>query len=125
MDRAAFDAFCASLPATFMVVQWGDAHVWKVGNADANKVFALSSNWGDEVAADGHKIVFKCSDMGFRILTEEDGVIPAPYMGRHKYVQVAKAGALSEDELRDYISAAHEIMAAKLTKAQREAAGLD
>ena len=124
MDRLRFDAYCASLPATMMVVQWGGSHVWKVGTAEANKVFALSTIWGDAPTESGHKIVFKCSDMGFRILTEQDGIIPAPYMGRHKYVQVEKADALSDADLRDYISAAHDIMAAKLTRAQRQAAGL-
>jgi predicted DNA-binding protein (MmcQ/YjbR family) len=26
-----YNAFCASLPATTHVVQWGGSHVWKVG----------------------------------------------------------------------------------------------
>lgn len=37
MDITAFNHFCQSLPATTYVVQWGGAHVWKVGG----KVFAL------------------------------------------------------------------------------------
>lgn len=32
-----YNSFCASLPATSHVVQWGGAHVWKVGA----KVFAI------------------------------------------------------------------------------------
>lgn len=122
MDRVTFDAFCGSLPATTMVVQWGNAHVWKVGG----KVFALSTFWGKGRDDDGsHKIVFKCSDMGFRILTEESGIIPAPYLGRHKYVQIVKKDALGGDDLRDYIKVAHTIMAGKLTKAKRREVGLD
>src|SRR3546814_12828317 len=37
MNAEAFNAYCASLPATTHVVQWGGADVWKVGG----KVFAL------------------------------------------------------------------------------------
>ncbi|WP_339832848.1 hypothetical protein [uncultured Parvibaculum sp.] len=37
MTYREFNAFCASLPATTYVVQWGGAHVWKVGG----KVFAI------------------------------------------------------------------------------------
>ncbi len=37
MDYDEYNAFCRSLPATAYVVQWGGAHVWKVGG----KVFAI------------------------------------------------------------------------------------
>ena len=37
MTLAEYNAFCAALPATSHVVQWGGADVWKVGG----KVFAL------------------------------------------------------------------------------------
>ena len=36
MTRSEFDAYCAGLPATTNVVQWGNASVWKVGG----KIFA-------------------------------------------------------------------------------------
>jgi predicted DNA-binding protein (MmcQ/YjbR family) len=79
MDRAAFDALCQSLPATFMVVQWGEAHVWKVGDRNAkgkNKVFAMSTFWlgkdgeGADDAKNGqHGIVLKVAPMSFEMLT--------------------------------------------------------
>ena len=37
MTYEEFNLFCRSLPATSHVVQWGGAHVWKVGG----KVFAI------------------------------------------------------------------------------------
>ena len=37
-----YNGFCASLPGTTHVVQWGGAHVWKVGG----KVFAIAG-WGE------------------------------------------------------------------------------
>ena len=38
MTLDGYDAFCAGLPATSSVVQWGGGHVWKVGG----KVFAIA-----------------------------------------------------------------------------------
>ena len=48
MTRDEYNAFCASLPATTHVVQWGGADVWKVGG----KVFAIG-NIEQVAVADG------------------------------------------------------------------------
>lgn len=117
MTRDEFDAFCKSLPATTHVIQWGNASVWKVGG----KIFAICSRWGD---GDHQRIGFKCSDMSYSLLTQQDGMIPAPYLARAKWVQMEKEGALSEEDLKAYIVAAHKIIAAKLTKKARKELGL-
>ena len=119
MNLKQFDAYCASPPATEMVVQWGDAHVWKVGG----KIFAIASHWGADVG--GAKIGFKASDMAFRMLTEEPDIEPSPYLGRYKWVQLQSADALSQDDLKNYITAAHQMVSAKLTKAKKKELGLD
>ncbi len=43
MTYEEFNEFCRSLPATSHVVQWGGAHVWKVGG----KVFGIGGGGGD------------------------------------------------------------------------------
>jgi len=117
MKRDEFNAFCASLPATTNVVQWGNASVWKVGG----KIFAICSIWGD----DPHqKISFKCSDLSYQILCELEGMIPAPYLARAKWVQVQTPGALSDENIKSCITDAHAIIAAKLTKKLRAELGL-
>lgn len=118
MNRAAFDIFCAALPATTHVVQWGNASVWKVGG----KIFAICSGWGKQSATQkpGDAISFKCSDLSYAVLIEQDGLAPAPYLARAKWVAMERPDALSEDELKAYITKAHEIIVAKLTKAQRQ-----
>ena len=61
-----FDEICASFPATHKVVQWGGAHVWKVGE----KVFAIGG-WSDG----SHPFVtFKCLPQSFDILKEMTGL---------------------------------------------------
>jgi len=116
MTRDEFDAFCGSLKATTHVVQWGNSSVWKIGG----KIFAICSDWGPrDVGGDGDRISFKCSDMAYALLTEEDNIIPAPYLARAKWVQIQSADAMDDDDLRGYIAHAYRIVAGKLTKAQR------
>ncbi len=103
-----------------MVVQWGGAHVWKVGD----KVFALCAPWGEERDDKSWKVVFKVSDLAFQILTEQSGIIAAPYLGRFKWVQIQDRSAMSDDDIKVYIEAAHEIIAHKLTRAKRSELGL-
>jgi len=114
MTRDKFDAFCASLKGTTNVVQWGNATVWKIGG----KIFAICSSWGK---GGGQRIAFKCSDMSYRLLTEQDGIIPAPYLARAKWVQLENSDAMDDEAIEAYIAAAFKIIVAKLTKAQRKA----
>ena len=75
------NGFCATLPATTHVVQWGGAHVWKVGG----KVFAIGGH-----DREGEVFVtFKCSDMTFDVLKEQPGCRPAPYLASRgmKWIQ--------------------------------------
>ncbi|UTW58209.1 MmcQ/YjbR family DNA-binding protein [Kordiimonas sp. SCSIO 12603] len=117
MTRDEFDAFCASLKATTNVIQWGDSSVWKVGG----KIFAIAGIWGEGAHT---KVSFKCSELSYQILCELEGVVPAPYLARAKWVQVQEDGALSDDDIKSYIEEAHEIIAGKLTKKLRTELGL-
>ena len=117
MTRAEFDVFCQSLKAATHVVQWRGASVWKIGG----KIFAICANWGK---GDPDKISFKCTDLSYSLLCQQPGIIPAPYLARAKWVQMEKAGAMSNEDLKSYIRMAHTIIAGKLTKAQRKALGL-
>jgi len=112
MNRDEFDRFCASLKATTNVIQWGNATVWKIGG----KIFAICSHWGP---GEDQKISFKCSDLSFTILIEQDKIIPAPYLARAKWVQLTARDAMNEDDIKAYINEAYTIISAKLTRAVR------
>ncbi|PIB24412.1 hypothetical protein BFP76_04170 [Amylibacter kogurei] len=116
MDRKTFDQYCASLHASENVIQWGDASVWKIGG----KIFAICSNWGEGAG----NISFKCSDLAYQVLTDMHDIIPAPYLARAKWVQLAAPDALSDDEVRAHIDAAYDIIARKLTRAKRAELGI-
>lgn len=117
MTRDEFDVFCGDLKSTTHVVQWGGASVWKVGG----KIFAICPNRRDTQET---KISFKCSDLSFQILCELPGIIPSPYLARAKWVQVTTKDAMSDEDIRSYISGAHAIISGKLTRAIRSELGL-
>lgn len=112
-----FNAFCSALPATSYVVQWGGAHVWKVGG----KVFAIGG-WAD----DGPAYTFKVSEIAYEILRDEPGLRPAPYLASRgmKWIQNHAEPGLNDDELKDYIRTSHGIVAAGLTKKKQKELGL-
>jgi predicted DNA-binding protein (MmcQ/YjbR family) len=117
MTRDEYNNFCASLPATNHVVQWGNADVWKVGT----KVFAIGG-WQDS-GSDPY-VTFKVSDMAYHILKDQDGLRPAPYLASRgmKWIQRYRDdGAMSDDDLKDYLTESHRLISLKLTKKmQRE-----
>ena len=120
-----FNLLCSNLTSTTKVVQWGGAHVWKIGG----KIFAIASYWGPntknkQLPKEGSKISFKCSDFSYSILIEQEGIIPAPYLARAKWVQLEESDALNDQDVKSYITQAHAIIAAKLTKKIQAELGL-
>lgn len=115
-----YNSFCASLPATTHVVQWGGAHVWKIGG----KVFAIAG-WSD--GDEPPHIVFKTSDLAFDILREQAGLRPAPYLAPRggKWIQMHEADAMGDDDVFDYLKESHRLVASKLTKKLRAELELD
>jgi len=113
-----FNAYCGSLPATSHVVQWGGAHVWKVGGLVGAKVFAIGG-WANDAPA----YTFKVSDLGFEILREQPGLRPAPYLASRgmKWIQHYADPGLNDDDLKLYLAESHRIVSLGLTrKVQRE-----
>jgi len=113
-----YNAYCASLPATTHVVQWGGAHVWKVGG----KLFAVGG-WDD---GDKPRITFKVSPIAFEMLQEQPGLRPAPYLAPRgmKWIQHYEEPGLSDDELKAYLSESHRIVASGLSKKKQRELGL-
>lgn len=117
MTPAAYNAICAALPHTFHVVQWGGAHVWKVGGAKG-KVFAIGSDDG----GNGLSVTFKCSQMSFDLLKEKPGLRPAPYLASRGMLWLQRTDSRSMDDaaLRDYLRESHRLAGLNLPKKLRE-----
>lgn len=114
-----FNTFCASLPATSHVVQWGGSDVWKVGT----KVFAIGG-WDD---GDGTRFTFKVSKIAYEMLKEQPGVRPAPYFASRgmTWIQHYAEPGLTDDELKDYLRESHRLASLNLTKKQQRELGLN
>ena len=121
MNLAAYNDFCASLRAATYVQQWGGAHVWKVGG----KVFAISG-WSNGVETVEPYITFKCTELSYEILKDQEGMRPAPYLASRgmKWIQVMDHRVIGDDGVKTYISQSYKIIADKLPKKLKAELGL-
>jgi predicted DNA-binding protein (MmcQ/YjbR family) len=113
-----YNTFCASLPHSTHVVQWGGAHVWKV----ASKVFAIAG-WSDGAAL---AVTFKCSPMSFDLLKDQPGLRPAPYLASRgmSWIQRTSDASMDDAALRDYLRESRRLAGMNLTRKQRQELGL-
>ena len=113
-----YNRYCASLHAATHVVQWGGAHVWKVGG----KVFAIGG-WHD---GEGLFVTFKCSEMSFDLLKEQPGCRPAPYLASRgmSWIQRTSGETMDDGALKDYLAESHRLVAAKLPRRVKLEIGL-
>ena len=113
-----YNRFCASLPHTSHVVQWGGAHVWKVGG----KVFAIGG-WHGKNAG----ISFKVSEGNFEFLRDEPGLRPAPYLASRgfKWIQHYEKPGLSDHDLKYYLKESHRLVSLGLGKTRQKELGLN
>ena len=112
-----YNSFCAALPVTTYVMQWGGSHVWKVGG----KVFCIGAGTDDAPA-----FSFKFSDIAFMVLPEQKGFRPAPYLASRGFTWIQHFGppGLPDSDLRDYLRESHRIVARGLSKRLRMELGI-
>lgn len=98
--------YCLSLPHATEDVQWGNDLLFRI----SGKIFA-------GVSLDPpHSLSLKCTPEKFDELIEIEGVIPAPYMARNKWVMLERLNALSDSEIKSLIKNSYEMIFSKLTK---------
>ena len=120
MTLEEFNAFCGALAHTSHVVQWGGAHVWKIGG----KVFAIGG-WNRE--DDGQvSVSFKVSPLAFEILGEQAGLRPAPYLASRgmKWIQRTSDETMSDVDFCDYLKESYRLVGSGLTKKKQRELGL-
>jgi len=121
MTLEGYNDICRNLPHTAHVVQWGDAHVWKVGGPKG-KVFAIASRW----EGPSLDVTFKASQLSFDLLKDKPGLRPAPYLASRGllWLQRRTAETLDEAALKDYLRESHRLAALNLPKRLQLALGL-
>ena len=104
--------FCLSLPDTTENMQWGEDLCFKV----RGKMFVVVDLSKGKQAP----TCFKCTPERFQELLEIEGIAPAPYVERYKWMLLERASILSSAELKDLIQQSYELVAAKLPKKKLE-----
>lgn len=120
MTLSGYNNFCRNLARTAHVVQWGEAHVWKVGGPKG-KVFAIASLSEGPLA-----ITFKCSQLTFDLLKNEPGMRPAPYLASRGMIWLQRQTAATVDDaaLKDYLRESHRLASLNLPKRVQRELGL-
>lgn len=112
-DRKTFDKVLGGWPGVRFVDQW-DSHVAKVGD----KVFAVLGERED------WRLVAKCSEESFEILTSLEGIRQAPYFAKRKWISIGDHSPLEPEEQEHYVRRSYELVAAGLTKKLRAELGI-
>jgi predicted DNA-binding protein (MmcQ/YjbR family) len=106
MNIEALRHYCLQLKGVTEDVKWDNDLCFLVGG----KMFCVTNLDGDS------RISFKVADDVFEELTATDGIIPAPYLARNKWVQAQEWGRFTELEWETYVKQSYGLVKAKLTK---------
>ena len=115
MDSESVRAHCLSFPHATENVQWGNDLVFKI----AGKMFAVMALEGPVK----YIMSFKCTEEKFNELIEQEGMDPAPYMARNKWVAIERLDVLSDKELKSLLRKSYDLVVEKLPKRVREQLG--
>ena len=97
--------FCLSMPGATEDIKWGADLCFCVGA----KMFCVT---GVDSSAGG--VSLKCTPEKFDELIERQGIEPAAYVGRYKWVHIHDLDAVASDELKALINQSYQLVFDKL-----------
>ena len=108
LDAVRLEALCARWPGVSRDIKWGADLVLSVGG----KMFAVTPSDGSE----GGRLSFKVPDERFLELTDQPGIMPAPYMARAHWISITEPQHFATSELQAFVLGSYALVRAKLTK---------
>ena len=108
LDDTQLDALCREWPGVTRSIKWEVDLVYSV----AGKMFVVMCTIGPERG----RFSFKVDTERFLELTEQPGMMPAPYMARAFWVSVTEPERFARDELEAYVRRSYELVLANLPK---------
>jgi predicted DNA-binding protein (MmcQ/YjbR family) len=102
-----------SLPGVHEGIKWEHDLCYMV----AEKMFCVTGL--EENAA----VSLKVGDDEFEELCEREGIGPAPYLARNKWIMIEKRSALKPKEWEHYVRQSYELIKSKLPKKIRDGLG--
>ncbi len=106
MNIETLRSICKKLPAVTEDVKWGNDLCFLI----AGKMFCVT---GFESPL---KISLKVNDEEFEELSASEGIIPAPYLARYKWILVEDVNAFNKKQWEHFINQSYELVKAKLPK---------
>lgn len=97
--------YCLSFPGATEDIKWGADLCFCVGA----KMFCVT---GADSVQSGMSL--KCTPEKFYELIEREGIDPAAYVGRYKWVRIADLDAVTAVELKDLIATSYQLVFDKL-----------
>lgn len=108
-DENALIRFCRTLPGAEEDVKWGNDLVFSV----CGKMFCVF------VLPQCDDVTVKVDKEEFLALTEQPGIVPAPYLARHGWVTIEKPELFTEDSLQAFVQTSWDLVVAKLPKSRQ------
>lgn len=99
------EVLCGGWPGVTRDIKWGEDLVFSVGG----KMFLVMPQQGGRLA-------FKVEDERFLELSDQPGMIAAPYLARARWIQVVEPQRFTTRELSELIRTAYGLIRRKLTK---------
>ncbi|MFZ6012375.1 MAG: MmcQ/YjbR family DNA-binding protein [Bacteroidota bacterium] len=106
MDIETLRTFCKSLPATTEDIKWVKDLCFLVGG----KMYCVAGLDGP------FGVTLKVPDDEFEELLSREGIVPAPYLARAKWIRVENAAVFKKKEWEYYIRQSYELIRDKLTE---------
>jgi len=106
MDIDSIRHYCLSLDHVTEDIQWEDDLLFRIGG----KIFAVV-NLNPAAAT---RLSFKCTPEEFAELTENEDIIPAPYVARYHWVALLRVDALRDAEIQRLIRKSYDMVLEKL-----------
>ncbi len=99
---------CLALPDATEKLQWGENLCFKV----RGKIFAIVDLSEGKLTP----ITFKCAPEKFHELLEIEGICPAPYVGRYKWILLENSDVLPSSALEARIRESYDLVVARAPK---------
>lgn len=115
MKLAQLRKFCLDLPGTAEDIKWEHNLCFIVGE----KMFCVTS-FEPEAA-----VSLKVLPEEFDELCEKDGIIPAPYLAKNKWICVEDKSAFTLAEWKYHVKKSYDLISAGLTKKKRMELGIE
>lgn len=107
MNIETLRAFATKLPHVTEDIKWGNDLCFCIGE----KMFCVTG-----LEQPVFKVSLKVLPEEFTTLTEQKGIVPAPYLARYKWILIEEASSFSLEEWQYYISQSYELVKNKLPK---------